>query len=70
MSAHTLLPREVALPTRQASPPELGAVTRLIAEEESAVTDAPAYCPEASGELLLLALLSPRTPKRPKDPRR
>ncbi|AUG79355.1 hypothetical protein CFP65_4620 [Kitasatospora sp. MMS16-BH015] len=68
MPVPTLSPREVTLPARSASPPELLAVTGLIAEEESAVSDAPAHCPEALGAVLLL--LSPREPRPPKRPER
>jgi hypothetical protein len=49
--------------TSMASPEELETVTALMAEEESAISDAPIYRPEAAGALLLGLLLSPKEPK-------
>jgi len=47
---------------------ELGVVKALMTEDESAYSDAPLYCPEAGGGLLLLGLLliSPSEPKEKK----
>ncbi|WP_329571396.1 hypothetical protein [Kitasatospora sp. NBC_01266] len=57
--------RQARQPTvaRPATASELSAVTALMAEEESPVSDAPSYCPEAAGILLLALLLSPKQPK-------
>ncbi|WP_441250592.1 hypothetical protein [Kitasatospora sp. McL0602] len=63
MLAQTMLPRRVALAPRHATTPELAAVAALISEEESAVSDAPLFRPEAVGALLLGLLLSPKEPK-------
>ncbi|MBC3841283.1 hypothetical protein GXW82_16170 [Streptacidiphilus sp. 4-A2] len=49
--------------TVQLAPEDFSAVVSLMAEEEAPVSDAPLYTPEAGGVLLLLALLSPKTPK-------
>ncbi|MFJ5925587.1 hypothetical protein ACIQF6_23560 [Kitasatospora sp. NPDC092948] len=46
--------------------PELGAVKALLSEDESPVSDAPLYRPEAVGLLLLALLLSPKGPKEKK----
>ncbi|MEU6233989.1 hypothetical protein [Kitasatospora sp. NPDC047058] len=48
-----------------ATPAEADALGMLMTEDEAAVSDAPTYCPEAAGALLLvgLLLLSPKQPK-------
>ncbi|KDN87861.1 hypothetical protein [Kitasatospora cheerisanensis] len=68
MLAQTVLPREPALAPLRVSSPEIGAVKALMTEDESAVSDAPLYRPEAAGLLLLLGLvlLSPKEPKEKK----
>lgn len=42
---------------------EQSALWSLMAEPETAVSDAPLFTPEAKGALLLLLLLSPKGPK-------
>ncbi|WKX72032.1 hypothetical protein ACQUSR_13110 [Streptomyces sp. P1-3] len=39
----------------------------LMVEPETTISDAPLYSPEAKGALLLLLLLSPKSPKEPRD---
>ncbi|WP_309112464.1 hypothetical protein [Saccharothrix sp.] len=43
------------------------ALTALMAPPETAVSDAPLHEPQAAGGLLLGLLISPPTPKEPKD---
>ncbi|XVV03076.1 hypothetical protein ACQPW3_37985 [Actinosynnema sp. CA-248983] len=43
------------------------ALTSLMAPPETAVSDAPLHEPHAAGALLLGLLISPPTPKEPKD---
>ncbi|MFF5127089.1 hypothetical protein ACFY41_09185 [Streptomyces syringium] len=50
-----------------ASPTDDAAVGALMAEPETAISDAPVFAPEAVASLL--ALLSPKTPKEPKEPK-
>ncbi|MDT0442600.1 MULTISPECIES: hypothetical protein [unclassified Streptomyces] len=50
-----------------ANPTEEAAVHALMVEQEAPLSDAPLYSPEAVGVLLLLLLLSPKTPSEPGD---
>ncbi|MFG2693143.1 hypothetical protein [Kitasatospora sp. NPDC048407] len=57
---------QTVLTPHRATTPELGAVRALMTEDESTVSDAPLYRPEALGVLLLALLLSPKGPKEKK----
>ncbi|MFJ8439882.1 hypothetical protein [Kitasatospora griseola] len=59
---------QTVLAPHRVTTPELGAVRALMTEDESAISDAPLYRPEAGGLLLLLGLvlLSPKEPKEEK----
>lgn len=50
-----------------AGPAERAALTALLTEEESQISGAPVYSPQAHGALLLLVLLSPKQPTEPRD---
>ncbi|MFJ1792873.1 hypothetical protein [Kitasatospora griseola] len=57
---------QTVLAPHRATAPELGTVKALMTEDESPVSDAPLYRPEAVGLLLLALLLSPKGPKEKK----
>ncbi len=50
-----------------ANPTEEAAAHALMVEQEAPLSDAPLFSPEAAGVLLLLLLLSPKTPSEPGD---
>lgn len=52
-----------ALSPVRAGVAERAALTALVDEPEAPFSDAPVYSPQGAGVLLLLALLSPKTPK-------
>ncbi|MET9544827.1 hypothetical protein ABZY36_05845 [Streptomyces sp. NPDC006627] len=49
------------------TPTDVSALGTTMVEPETDLSDAPVYSPQAQGQLLLLALLSPKAPKEPKD---
>lgn len=51
-----------------ASPAEATALTALLTQGETPVSDAPTYCPHATTLILILA--GPKEPKEPKRTRR
>ncbi|KUF18045.1 hypothetical protein [Streptomyces silvensis] len=48
------------------TPTDTSALDAAMVEPEAVLSDAPTYSPEANGQLLLAALLSPKEPKEPK----
>lgn len=50
-----------------ADPTEKATARSLMVEQEAPLSDAPLYSPEAVGVLLLLLLLSPTSPREPRD---
>ncbi|MFJ2774962.1 hypothetical protein [Streptomyces sp. NPDC087300] len=49
------------------TPTDATTLSTAMVEPEAVLSDAPTYAPEAGGFLLLLALISPKEPKEPKD---